>query len=292
MKRRIICTLSCIIIVAIVFLFQRETDNTSYWVSDMNYNKAQIFSVSIGLLNPCPKIGAEISGKEVELLFDTGNADGLFITTALKGKVDYSITGSIQAFNADGSFRGDGNSILIKRVKIFEDEYFDVASTLTDWKMYGFFKNNGAIGLGYFKNKVVTLDYKNKKIAVSDTILDYSKLQEDRYSVIPLIRSEAENEKDLLFFEGNVDGERSTIYLDTGSSRSFVNSKNKNTDVEVKLGNKTYEFNRKKLLTDKIEFQDEFNYPLRFALNSDLLKANHFILTIDLIQDNIIISHN
>jgi len=110
--------------------------------------------------------------------------------------------------------------------------------------------------------------------------------------VLPLIKSNLNNEQDLLFFEGEVNGEKSTIYLDTGSSSSFFNHVDAGAGFEVKLGPKTYTFKNNDLIHDEIGFQDEFKYPLNLAVNSDLLKANHFVITIDKIQNNLIIGQN
>lgn len=97
----------------------------------------------------------------------------------------------------------------------------------------------------------------------------------------------------MLFFLGEINGEKSTIYMDTGSTRSFLNLDNsKDNEIEVKLGDKVYKFNCCKLKYDEIRFQDKFEYPLRLAINSDLLKSNHFVITIDKIQNNIIICQN
>ena len=195
-------------------------------------------------------------------------------------------------FNSDGTYRGNGKSIIFQNINVFGTEYTDVISSLTDWRMYGFFKTNGAIGLKYFDNRIVTLDYKNKKLAVSKKALDYSKLHNEKYTVIPLIRSTLNNEQDLLFFEGEVNGCKSTIYLDTGSNRSFFDLKDADKEIEVKLENKAYKFKSNKLKHEEIGFQDEFEYPLTFAINSDLLKANDFVITIDKIQNNLIICQN
>lgn len=271
-----------------------KTDITQLnWVKDFNYDESQIHDISIGLFNPCPSIPVKIDDKEVKLLFDTGNGEGLFLTTTLNDKIDYEIIGKTTELNSDGSYRGEGNSIILKKLNVFNDEYTNVKSTLTDWKMYGFFRNNGGIGLKYFKDKVITLDYDNKKIAVGTRHLDYSNLQDDRYTIIPLICSNLSNEKNLVFFQGEINGEKSTIYLDTGSTRSFLDFNGiKDNEIEVKLGDKVYKFNCRNLKCEKIGFQERFKYPLKLALNSDLLKSSHFIITFDLINNNLIISQN
>jgi len=280
------------ILLAITILIQfylKGNNADSNWIQDLNYEESQIHDVSFGLLNPCPFIPVKIGDKEVELLFDTGNGDGIFITTALEGKIVYEIVGETTELNGDGTYRGEGKSIILKSINIFGEEYSNIIAPFTNWRMYGFFKNNGAIGLEYFNNKVVTLDYRNKKIAISSKTLFYNKLQNDKYTVIPLLS----NEKHLLFFEGEVNGKKSTIYLDTGSTRSFINVEDaKTNEVEVKLGDRKYKFNSNHLKQDEISFEDEFKYPIRFAINSDLLKKNHFVITIDKIQNKLVIYQN
>lgn len=286
-----ICIIIVTAIVTIRQLYYKSNNTNIEWIKDLNYKENQVHDISFGLFNPCPSIPISINDKEIKLLFDTGNADGLLLTTAIKGKVDYIITGKSTALNADGTYRGDGNTILLKNISVFGDEYSNVNTTLTNWRMYGFFKTNGTIGMEYFNNKIVTLDYKNKKIAVSDNAIDYSKFPKNKYTIVPLISPILSNEKDLLFFQGEVNGEKSTIYLDTGSTRSFVNLEgNKVKNAELKLGDKEYKL--KDLKLGEIGLKDKFEYPLRLAINSDLLKLNHFVITIDKIKNNLIIYQN
>lgn len=281
------------IIIAITnFIYTGNNRTNVDWINDFNYENEEVHDMSIGIVNPCPFISVEFDDKKINIEFDTGSTDGISITTAVKGKIDYEVTGKIISANADGTFRGNGESILLKSINVFGEEYVNVKSSLTDWKMYGAIKFNGMIGLEYFRGKVVTLDYRNKKIAISDNPVDYSKLPKEKYIILPLISPSTDKMKDLLFFEGEVNGKNSTIYLDTGSSRSCVDCEDNyvNTVAEVKLGDKKYKF--KKLQNDKIAFQEKFNYPLRLAINSDVLKANNFVITIDKIQNILILSQN
>lgn len=270
----------------------KENTADSPWIKDLGYEKNQIYDISLGFFNSCPSIVTKIGDKEVKLLFDTGNGEGLFITSALEGKIDYEIKGTTTELNADGTYRGTGKSVLLEKINVFGEEYTNITASLSDWKMYGDIKINGGIGLKYFEGKKVTLDYKNKRIAVSSKATAYDKLPKEKYTVLPLVESSLSKEKDLLFFEGKVNGEKSTIYLDTGSSRSFFNLEDTGKIINVKLGAKTYQFGSKEMKKGEIGFPDEFAYPLRLAINSDILKANHFVITIDLIQNNLILYQN
>ena len=288
------CIIGIIIILLIIFpAFCFRVKNADIkWTIDLSYDKNQIYNVSFDDFSPCPFVPVKIGDKKVKLLFDSGNGMGITLTTALEKEINYEILGETTELNPDGTYRGSGKSILLKNISVFDEEYTDVMSSLIDWKLYSSFKTNGMIGLKYFDDKVVTLDYKNKKLAISNKALDYSKLTNEEYTVLPLIKSNLNNEQDLLFFEGEVNGEKSTIYLDTGSSNSFFNFADAGAKIEVELGEKMYTFKSNELIQDEIGFQDEFKYPLTLAINSDLLKSNDFVITIDKIQNNIIISQN
>lgn len=280
-----------LLIIFSIFCFRKNNSDIK-WIKDLSYEENQIYDISYNFFSPCPSVPVNIGDKKVKLFFDSGNGVGITLTTALEKEIDYKTIGTTTELNSDGTYRGNGKSILLKNISVFHEEYTNIKSSLIDWKMCSSFKINGTIGLKYFNNKVVTLDYKNKKIAVSNKALDYSKLKDDEYTVLPLIKSNLDKEQDLLFIEGEVNGKKSTIYIDTGSSRSFYNFEDAQGEIEVKLGKKAYKFNSNKLMHSEIGFQDKFKYPLNFAINSDLLKANHFVITIDKIQNSLIIGQN
>lgn len=290
-KFKIIGAVLTLLIIFSVF-YMRKNNADIQWIKDLAYEENQIHDISFKLFSPCPSVPVRIGDKKVKLLFDSGNGVGITLTTALEKDIAYETIGTTTELNSDGTYRGSGKSILLKNIYVFDEEFTDIISSLVDWKLYSSFKINGTIGLKYFDNKVVTLDYKNKKIAVSNKALDYSRLKNDKYTVIPLIKSALNNEQDLLFIEGEVNGEKSTIYLDTGSSSSFYNFDAAPAEIKVQLGEKAYTFNSKELIHSEIGFQDKFKYPLTLAINSDLLKANHFVITIDKIQNNLIIGQN
>lgn len=280
----------CIVLgIALLVVFHDINNKNIDWIRDLNYSENQIHNMSIGFFDHCPYVQIKINNNEIKIGFDTGYGTGIMLTTAVKGKVNYKEIGKEIAYNSDGTYRGDGSSILLDNINVFGEDYSDVKASLTDWRMYGSIKSNGTIGLKYFQGKVVTLDYKNKKIAVSDKSIDYNSLPKDKYIILPLIKPSANELNDLLFFEGEVNGKESTIYLDTGSSRSFINLEDNNNaaDAEVKLGDKKYKFN--KLKSGEIKFTEKFQYPLRLAINSDILNSNHFVVTIDKIQNKLII---
>lgn len=130
-------------------------------------------------------------------------------------------------------------------------------------------------------------------MAVGTRPLDYIRLIDDRYTIIPLLSTNLSNEKNIVFFQGEINWVKSTIYIDTGSTRSFLDfDQIEDNEIEVRLEDKEYNFDCSKLKHEKLGFKEKFEYPLRLAINSDLLESNHFVITFDLIQNNLIICKN
>lgn len=259
------------------------------WIKDFDYSEDQVTNITFRY--SCPNIPVTINSREFTMGFDTGNGAGIFLTTALEGKVDYdidtNIKGSFYQTNPDGTYRGGSTPIVLKNIKVFGDEFTNVKSSISDWRIFSSSEFNGTVGLKFFQKEIITIDYKNGMFAIKNTPIDYNKLQNEHYTIFPLIKSDADRESSLLFFNEEVDGVMSTIYLDTGASRSFVNTGDNKNTANVKLGDKTYNFSN--LMTDKIGFRGSFQYPLRFALNSDILKSQGLVVTIDGIENKLIL---
>lgn len=263
----------------------------SSWIKDLNYKAEEVHNIRISDIGNFPLVPVCINGKEIEVLFDTGNSSGFEVTNAIEEKVDLeTVEGKkVTATFPDGSYRGEGRTVRIKALDIWEKEYTDVESTLTDWRMYGDIPCNGMLGLGYFRNQVITLDYKNAKMAVSDRPLDYNKISGNKYNVVPLLKP-PERQKDLLYFEGEVNGQKSVIFLDTGSSQSFVDMEEEKTpggEVKMKIGESEYKF--KDVRQKEINRGVEFAYPVRFILGAERLRARQWVITIDKIENKLLI---
>jgi predicted aspartyl protease len=264
------------------------------WINDFNYKENQIRNFSSSSSTHCPFIPIFINGQEVSILFDTGNSQGLSLTTAITDKINYEVTGTSNTLNADGTYRGDIQLIKIENINIFGKEYSNVKSSISDWRIFSSEQFNGLLGLEYFRNKIVTLDYKNNKIAVTDKEIDYKKLSTEKYTIVPLIRSNIANRSDILYFQGEVNGEKSIIYLDTGYSHSIIDLKENNNlkadnTAQIKIDNKQYQF--KNLRCQEIKRGESFEYPTKFIIGSDILKSNNFLITIDKIQNKLILRH-
>lgn len=269
------------------------------WTAELNYQAAEIHPLSLNWVHE-PLVPVKIDGVEFQVVFDTGCSKGFSLTNAVEDKINCPVTGTATEYNADGSYRGKSKIIKIKEVEIFGEFYRDITTTLADWKMYGSVKFNGLLGLKYFRNKRVTLDYKNKKLAISERPVLPGSLDTRKYLVLPLLAPPVRH-GDLVYFKGEVNGQKSVIYLDTGSSRSFVDvrvlkehelpkeeipeRKRKSKLVKLKIAGYPFEFNNIRI--KKIERGTNFDLPVRFKIGADILK--NFSITIDKIDQRLII---
>ncbi|QHQ60744.1 hypothetical protein Ana3638_08125 [Anaerocolumna sedimenticola] len=246
----------------------------------------------------CPRIPIKIDNRNFTIDFDTGCAPGITLTNLMDGKITYTLLGQTEQLNRDGSHRGWSKSIRINDLSVFGEKYAAVTSVIADWKMFSSEKFNGIIGLKYFKSKLVTLDYTGRKIAITNHPPDYKNLDMDKYIVLPLLKTKLNNQENLLFFEAKLNGASIIVYLDTGKNHSYMH----NPDSSLSTGTSESNVPRKNIVINLGGMQltlkglEEVNitqvtdlpYPVMIELNSDQIRKNNLLVTIDLINHSII----
>jgi hypothetical protein len=108
------------------------------------------------------------------------------------------------------SISGSGQ-ILMVNPNIYASLFFRIIHEIGD----------GFLGLGYFKGKRVTIDYKEKKIGISERLFEHKTICDNFEAVVPLLEA-SDSHADLIYVLGKVRGHSTVIYLDTGSSASFI----------------------------------------------------------------------
>lgn len=265
------------------------------WVRRLNYTQDEIYPLALAL-NNIPLVTVKINETPIEVFFDTGNSHGLGLTTATEGRIAYKVIKTIRSTWPDGSFRGESKLTTISSLNVFGDVYKNVEVVLSDWKMYSNLKFNGMLGLRYFRNKRVTLDYQNKKIAVSSKHLPNAALQ-NSHDIVVLLLNPPERYRDLIYLIGKVNGIETVIYLDTGSSASFIDPRmlDKNDiskenkrfiSKDIKFSINGLDFVVSRMRVKEFRRGMNFKYPVRARLGSDVLKD--FLITIDKITNKII----
>lgn len=269
------------------------------WITDFGYKENEIHELTFNWVGDrsCPDIPVKVGNDKYIMGFDTGCGAGIFFTNAMEGKIVYTLLGQNEALNRDGSHRGWSKHVNVNDIEVFGDTYESIDTTISDWSMFSSEKFNGTIGLAYFKEKVITLDYAGHRIAVSRNCIDYTKLNSKTYTVLPLYKTTSEGQQDLLFFEAEYNDKSIIVYLDTGKNYSYLHNPDcystigdKPTilfDVPLKIGNMEL------LLKDMTEANniaqaDGLPYPTMIELNSDQIWKCSLLVTIDLIEQKII----
>lgn len=269
------------------------------WVHELGYRPEEVHHLSFTWSGErsCPEIPVEIGGITLDLGIDTGCGAGVAFTDQIEDRIDYSLLERVEAFNRDGSHRGWSKRISIGEMAVFGESYKNVSSTISDWKMYSSRKFNGIIGLAYFRSRTVTLDYVGRRIAVGKRAIDYAELDEDKFTVLPLLRSTSRGQRDLPFFAAELRGDPITVYLDTGKNYSFIYD----PESSQTIGSKPSEFidipltigERELFLEDIVPVgslaqAEGLPYPTMIEMNSDQIWKQRLVVTLDLIDQKII----
>jgi hypothetical protein len=269
------------------------------WPGKLDYQQDELYPIKLQI-NSIPLVEVKVNGTPLWVKFDTGNSTGFSLTSAVEERIEHTVTGKSTARNPDGSYRGETTLATIASLEVFGDSYAPVATSISDWRMFSTLKFNGLLGLKYFDGKRVTLDYKKRKIGITDRPLAYAAVEELCGVAVPLLEASG-SQADLIYVVGQIKGQPTVIYLDTGSSASFIDpcvldpSEIKEEkrfliaeDVEMSIGN--FSFTVKQLRVKEQRRGVSFEYPQTVKLGSDVIKD--FLFTIDRISGQLFLAKN
>jgi hypothetical protein len=269
------------------------------WAERLDYRQDELYPIKVQI-NFIPLVEVKVNDSPLWVKFDTGCSTGFSLTSAVEDKVEHKVTGKSTARNPDGSYRGETKLATIASLEVFGDRYAPVKTSFTDWRIFSTLKFNGLLGLGYFKGKRVTLDYKKKEIGITDRPFVDATVKNFSGAAIPLLEA-AGSQADLIYVLGQVRGRPTVIYLDTGSSASFIDPSMLET-TEIKKGQKhllaeniemsigDLSFNVKQFRVQEQRRGVNFEYPQTVKLGSDVIK--NFLITVDRISGRLLIANN
>ena len=301
-RKSIICIsiLSVLIVLVSVYFIQRFAlillaDKT--WIIDLGYEDNEIHKLTFYSMGnrSCPEIPLQVENKILKLIFDTGCGTGLQFTNVVEDKIDYTLLEKTEALNRDGSHLGWNKGIKIDEMKVFGEQFNNINTSIADLSSSS--KFDGLIGLSYFDSKVITLDYTGHRIGISSNRIDYTKLDKDKYVVLPLYKTTSQDQHDLLFFEAEYNNQPIIVYLDTGKNYSYLYNPNCSSsmgDKPTKYFNIPLKIGGLELtLKDITEANDiaqakGLPYSTMIELNSDQIWKCKLLVTIDLIEQKII----
>jgi len=267
-----------------------ETTQFPRWAQDLGYQQAQIYPLTIAASGcpGCPFVDVDISGVKVSLMLDSGNASGLVITKNAP-VIPHSVEGRDEELNADGSHRGESIRIRVETVSVLGEVFKDVTGSLADWQMLSSEPFNGTVGLDFFLNRRVTLDYQSRRVGAASSPLP-KKLDPKRYLAVDLIDPPKGH---ILYARAKVNGRDAIVYLDTGYNVSFISPdfaegltriertgkfKVFRERVPLELGGHTFVLDE--LRESPISRGTGFDLPVALVLGSDIL--SHFIVSVDI----------
>ncbi len=273
--------------------------NNPDWVKHLDYRQDELHQIRVQM-NFIPLVEVKVNGSPLWVKFDTGCSTGFSLTSAVEEKIAHKVTGTSTERNPDGSYRGETKLGTIASMEAFGDRYAPVETSFTDWRMFSSLKFNGLLGLKYFKDKRVTLDYKSKIIGVSARPFVYKAVRDYSISAVPLLKATG-SQADLLYVLGKVRTQFTVIYLDTGSSASFIDPSMLDSsdikkgeryllaeDIDMSIGD--CHFTVKKLRVEEQRRGVNFEYPQTVKFGSDVLR--NFIITIDKISNRLMFQKN
>jgi len=269
----------------------------SQWFQDLGYEKTQLYPLTTTAFG-CPLVEVNVSGVKVSLMLDTGTARG-FVVTNSAPSIPHTVEEREEELNADGSHRGESIRVHVESMSLLGEDFKNVTGSLSDWRMFSSEPFDGLVGLDFFTNRRLTLDYQSGKVGVTPLPLP-EKLDPKRYLSADLVEP-PKSQGHILYARAKVNGRDAIVYLDTGYNVSFIapgftegtgrverpgKFKIFREGVSLELGGHRFILNE--LRESPIERGMGFDLPVALLLGSDVL--SHFIVTIDIPAKKLILA--
>ena len=282
---------------AVVVSTTLETTSFPLWSHDLGYQKTQLYPLFLAA-SGLPYVDVDVSGVKVSLMLDSGTARGIVITNAAPA-IPHRVEERAEEFNADGTHRGESSSIRIETVSVLGEVFKKVTGSLSDWQMFSSEPFNGTVGLEFFLNRRLTLDYRSRKVGVTASPLP-ERLDRRRYVCVDLI-GPPKSQGHILYTRARVNGRDAIVYFDTGYNVSFIDPEFAESlarierpgkfkvfreGVPLEIGGHTFILDE--LRESPIPRGTGFDLPIALALGSDVL--SRFILTIDIRAKKLILA--
>jgi hypothetical protein len=259
------------------------------WAQVLGYRDNELYRLTVGPLG-CPFVEVDVSGTNVSLMLDSGTARGFVITNHVP-VIPHRTEERIEEVNADGTHRGESFRIRADKISVLGKTFENVTGTLSDWRMFSSEPFNGTVGLDFFLDRRVTLDYQSGRVGATASPLP-PRLDPKRYVVVDLVEP-PKSQGHILYGRARVNGREALVYFDTGTNVSFIDPafaeglarversgrfKVFREGVPMEIGGRTFVFDD--LREDPIRRGPGLDLPVALLLGSDVL--SRFIVTIDI----------
>jgi hypothetical protein len=282
---------------AVVVSTTLETTSFPQWARDLGYRETQLYPLTLGTTG-CPLIEVDVAGVRVPLILDSGTARGFVITTSAPA-IPHRVEERGEELNPDGSHRGESLSIRVETVSVLGQVFKNVGGSLSDWRMYSSEPFNGTVGLDFFLDRRLSLDYRSREVGVTALLLP-EKLDPKRYLSVDLI-APPKSQGHILYARARVNRREAIVHFDTGRSVSFIDPdfaqglarverpgkfRVFREGVPLELGGHTFTLDE--LRESPIRRGTGFDLLVALSLGSDVL--SRFIVTIDIRAKKLILA--
>jgi len=254
------------------------------WQKTLNYEDRDLYPISVGKYG-FPLVKVAVNGRELDLVWDTGNMAGLLLSPSIIQGLALPAAGEQTFYTSAGEVAGSYPSYRIDQLKAF-------GGTLKDERAYEYQGDlNGLIGPRYVLSGRFTLDCKHKLIAVSGT-----PLPEQVKGRLPMVISR--QYPGLILVHGSANGQNVLVEIDTGKSRTAVDpalvsllrlpktASGYRID-EIKLGSCKFKVPAAKVVGLQ-GLSRQLPEPIMLGIGSDILSK--VVLTVDYPQQVMLIS--
>ena len=257
------------------------------WQEALRYQQNELFPITIGKYG-FPLVPVSVNGNDLNFLWDTGNMGNPLINPVVAKRLSLTVSGEDKFYDTSGALLGTHKRFALGQLNLLGKNW-------TNQPANEFWQTDldGAIGPHFVLSGRFTLDYHNRVIAVSDSPLPKQKVFGD---VLPMFPSSRYPQ--MIVIEGTVNGRKVLIQVDTGKSRTCVDTllvtalglppaKNGYEIKEVKIGHYSFSVSSAKEV-DFNDISEGLPQPLMLGIGSDIL--SQLVFSADYSQHIVLIS--
>ncbi|HLN98805.1 MAG TPA: pepsin/retropepsin-like aspartic protease family protein [Pyrinomonadaceae bacterium] len=268
-----------------ILSFQMGRSSAS-WQEVLRYQQKELFPIRIGKYG-FPLVPVSVNGNALNFVWDTGNTGNPLINPELAKRLSLTVSGEDKYYDTSGALLGTHQRFALGQLNL-------LGKTWTNQQANEFWQTDldGTIGPHFVLSGRFTLDYHNRVIAVSDSPLPKLKVSGDVLPMFPASRY-----PQMIVIEGTVNGRKALIQIDTGKSRTCVDTllvtalglppANNGYEIrEVKIGRYSFSVSSAK----EINFNDiseGLPQPIMLGIGSDIV--SQLVLSVDYSQHIVLI---
>jgi hypothetical protein len=261
------------------------------WGKEYHYEVHEIVPIKMGPHN-FPLVPGKINNTDVKIFFDTGNFFGCQIAPDLVQTLKLTPSGNERKnYDSNGTYRYSQKGYDVERFTVFQTEFKNIEMFEMTYNTF-----EASVGVWDLLDRRFTLDYKNRLMGISSRPFEKKGIEIDEF---PLIWNETR--KGMIVIEGQVNGIKTLLQIDTGKSRTTIDEdlilraglKENNTLFQkgyrvglITIGKKSFSVECAKVANFKA-ISKGYPKPILIGIGADIL--SQIVLTVDYTQKKVFI---